>query len=69
MQARWANPDRFVKVGVGPDPVIGQPEGTQKWPKKWGESETQEYSFKLWVNMKGGEYLFAPSLRFLNHLV
>lgn len=69
MQARWANPDRFVKVGVGPDPVIGQPEGTQKWSKKWGESETQEYSFKLWVKMKGGEYFFAPSLSFLTHLV
>ena len=69
MQARWANPDRFVKVGVGPDPVIGQPEGTQKFPKKWGESDTQKYGFKLWVKMKGGEYFFAPSISFLTHLV
>ena len=69
MQARWANPDRFVQVGVGPDPVIGQPEGTQKWPKKWGEADTQEYGFKLWAFMKGGEYFFAPSISFLTHLV
>ncbi|MEA5470602.1 Dyp-type peroxidase [Spirulina sp. 06S082] len=68
MQSRWANPTRFVKVGVGPDPLIGQPEGTQKWPQKWGEEETQDYSFKLWVSMKGGEYFFAPSISFLTHL-
>lgn len=68
MQARWANPKNFVQVNVGPDPLIGQPEGTQKWPKKWGKSETEEYNFKLWVNMKGGEYFFAPSLSFLKEL-
>lgn len=68
MQARWANADRFVQVGVGPDPIIGQPEGTQKWPKKWGEAETQDYKFKLWAFMKGGEYFFAPSLSFLANI-
>ena len=69
MQARWANPSRFVKVGVGPDPVIGQPEGTQKWPKKWGEADTEDYLFKLWVFMQGGEYFFAPSISFLSNLI
>lgn len=69
MQARWANPSRFVKVGVGPDPVIGQPEGVQKYPKKWGEAETEDYLFKLWVFMQGGEYFFAPSISFLSNLV
>lgn len=68
MQARWANPKNFVQVNVGPDPVIGQPEGTQKWPKQWGEPETEEYNFKLWIKMKGGEYFFAPSLSFLRNL-
>ncbi|NEP00356.1 MAG: Dyp-type peroxidase [Symploca sp. SIO2E9] len=69
IQARWSNPDRFVQVGVGPDPLIGQPEGTQKWPKQWGGTETEDYDFKLWVSMKGGEYFFAPSLSFLTCLV
>lgn len=68
MQARWANANRFVKVGVGPDPVIGQPEGVQKWAKKWGEPETEDYMFKLWAFMKGGEYFFAPSISFLTSL-
>lgn len=69
MQARWANPSRFVKVGVGPDPVIGQPEGIQKWPKQWGEADTEDYLFKPWVFMQGGEYFFAPSISFLSNLV
>ncbi len=68
MQSRWANANNFVQVNVGPDPVIGQPQGTQKWPKKWGESETKEYNFILWVNMKGGEYFFTPSISFLKNL-
>ena len=68
MQARWANANRFVKVGVGPDPVIGQPEGVQQWQKEWGEPETEEYMFKLWAFMKGGEYFFAPSISFLTNL-
>lgn len=68
MQARWANPKNFVQVNVGPDPVIGQPDGTQKWPKQWGKSETEDYKFTLWVFMKGGEYFFAPSLSFLRSI-
>lgn len=68
MQARWANPVNFVQVGVGPDPLIGQPEGTQKWSKKWGESESEDYKFELSVKMMGGEYFFAPSVSFLTNL-
>lgn len=68
IQARWANPKNFVEVNVGPDPLIGQPSGTQQWPKKWGEPETEPYDFKLWINMKGGEYFFAPSISFLQTL-
>ncbi|MEL6930932.1 MAG: Dyp-type peroxidase, partial [Cyanobacteria bacterium J06600_6] len=68
MQSRWANANRFVNVGVGPDPVIGQPEGVQKYPQKWGQPETEDYGFKLWVFMQGGEYFFAPSISFLSNL-
>lgn len=61
MQASWANQKNFVQISVGPDPLISPP-GTQKWPKKWGEAETEEHDFSLWVTMKGGEYFFAPSI-------
>ncbi|MBW4638258.1 MAG: Dyp-type peroxidase [Gloeocapsa sp. UFS-A4-WI-NPMV-4B04] len=68
IQAKWANLVNFVQVGVGPDPLIGQPEGTQKWPKKWGELESEGYNFEVPVKMIGGEYFFAPSLSFLKNL-
>jgi Dyp-type peroxidase family len=65
MQAAWSNTGNFVKVNVGPDPIIGQAgiARKQQWPKKWGEAETVEgFDFPLWVHMKGGEYFFAPSM-------
>lgn len=65
LQIRWANAERFVEVGVGPDPLIGQPTGSQKWPKQWGKDAKEDYSFTLWVFMKGGEYFFTPSISFL----
>ncbi|MBD2578385.1 Dyp-type peroxidase [Oscillatoria sp. FACHB-1406] len=68
MQASWANQKNFPKINVGPDPLIGQPQGTQKWPKKSGENDVEEHNFSLWVTMKGGEYFFAPSLSFLLNL-
>lgn len=68
MQTSWSNQKNFPQYNVGPDPLAGQPEGTQKWPKKWGESETEDYDFKLRVTLKGGEYFFAPSMSFLKNI-
>lgn len=68
MQTRWANAANFVQANVGPDPLIGQPQGIQKWPKQWGGTETIEHGFELCVNMKGGEYFFAPSVSFLQSI-
>ncbi|MDJ0673878.1 MAG: Dyp-type peroxidase [Calothrix sp. MO_167.B42] len=71
MQAKWANANNFVAVNVGFDPVIGQipkgGKGNQTWPTTWGDPNTEEvkYDFTPWVNMKGGEYFFAPSLSYL----
>jgi Dyp-type peroxidase family len=68
MQIRWSNSANFLQVDTGPDPLIGQPAGKQHWPLSWGEQGSREYSFKLWVQLKGGEYLFAPSISFLRSL-
>ena len=72
MQGGWANQNNFVAVNVGLDPVIGQPgpDKNQTWPKTWGDPNTDEeaYNFTLWVNMKGGEYFFTPSISYLKNI-
>jgi Dyp-type peroxidase family len=68
MQARWANAPNFVRVGTGPDPLVALTDGSQQWPLRWGETRTCAYAMKRWVAMKGGEYLFAPSISFLRSL-
>lgn len=68
MQVRWANAPNFVRVGTGPDPLVALTDGSQQWPLRWGDAQTCAYAMKRWVAMKGGEYLFAPSISFLRSL-
>ena len=71
MQRRWANTGGFIEPGTGTDPVIGQggpfTEG-YNWPKTWGSTERTQADFSHWVNFKGGEFFFTPSLSFLESL-
>jgi Dyp-type peroxidase family len=71
MQKRWANTGGFIEPGTGTDPVIGQggpfTEG-YNWPKTWGSTERTQADFSHWVNFKGGEFFFTPSLSFLESL-
>ena len=56
---------------TGDDPLIGQDQNEkQRWPKKWGDKDAgrTKFSFDAAVTLKGGEYLFAPSLPFLKAL-
>jgi Dyp-type peroxidase family len=71
LQKTWANQMHFPKNDTGIDPVIGQGkqiDGGQYWPKNkdgWDENHKGRYDFSKCVQMKGGEYFFAPSISFL----
>ncbi|HYP51863.1 MAG TPA: Dyp-type peroxidase [Pyrinomonadaceae bacterium] len=68
MQIDWANDSNFVKDETGLDPIIGQGSGNdQKWRQHYGQpaGEEIEFSFQGFVEMKGGEFFFAPSIKFL----
>ena len=74
-QQTWANNTNFPVPGThGIDPVIGQgPAGPndQKLSKQWDNpavSTSNDVLFHGFVTMKGGEYLFSPSLTFLMNL-
>jgi Dyp-type peroxidase family len=71
LQKTWANNVHFPKRNTGIDPVIGQATqitGGQYWPKGkdgWGNNREGRYDFSKCIQMKGGEYFFAPSISFL----
>lgn len=72
VQQSWADNTGFPGPGnTGIDPVIGQGPnnpGDQKLPKDWDNpaaGTANNVPFGGFVKMKGGEYLFAPSLAFL----
>lgn len=75
LQARWADDPDFIRHGTGIDPVIGQSQDggeppTQHWPTAWGapRSTHQPFRFHGFVQLRGGEYFFAPSIRVLKTL-
>jgi Dyp-type peroxidase family len=73
IQRTWVDSVIFPKgillqSDTGDDPLIGQdPDEAQRWPKSWGDAEAgrKAFNFESAVTLKGGEYLFAPSIPFL----
>ena len=71
-QQVWANNSGFPVPGThGIDPVIGQGPSNpadQKIKKTWDDAASptlNNVDFKGFVKMKGGEYMYSPSLTFL----
>jgi hypothetical protein len=82
-QNKWVDNRQFARplVIAGPetgiDPVIGQlpspapnpPAPGQLYPLDWNQrSSTTPFDFSGFVTMRGGCYLFAPSISFLTSL-
>ena len=76
LQQFWAKSKNFPHKGVGTDAVIGVEKlengqfvgETYEWPAAWGQTEKTKAEFVHWINMRGGEYFFAPSMDFLRSL-
>lgn len=69
MQNSWADNDNFLNQSTGIDSVIGQGSSSAKqWPSVHGQASFQQMSFQQFVNMKGGEYFFTPSISSLKNL-
>lgn len=76
IQGTWSNAKRFplFRGKPGLDPITGQEEdgivskGDQSWPKSYNAKEEVDFDFGLFVNMRGGEYFFSPSITFLKQL-
>ena len=67
MQKRWLNGADFPAAGNGHDPIVawGDRWRPQPWPVAGDRDETMKFSFGGFVQLRGGDYFFAPSLPFL----
>ncbi len=73
MQRIWIDDSFFPGILplTGDDPLIGQDNthAAQHWTVTYGQKKpTVEVDFRSFVTLRGGEYFFAPSLSFFDHL-
>lgn len=73
IQTQWVNKVDFPHGSkTGPDPLIGQGKGEpmQQWQAAYeGNAEKKKCGFARFVTLKGGEFLFVPSMRFFERLM
>jgi Dyp-type peroxidase family len=78
IQRSWVDNPNFPEflllpgLNTGDDALIGQrPRATQRWPLEWGTSGRflgrRTFNFGDYVRLRGGEYLFVPSLSSLRN--
>ena len=73
IQNNWCNFPHFPVLHSGPDPLVGRrntwdPTTGQKWGPPDAAGAFPTFAFPECVTMRGGEYFFAPSIRFLTGL-
>jgi Dyp-type peroxidase family len=73
IQQEGSDDNDFVRGGTGFDAVIGQFHGADAAPdapveQTWPSTGTVKFKMVNFVRMRGGEYFFAPSMRFLHGL-
>ena len=70
IQTKWVNNQDFPSAGNGSDPILGQGVVSKgKFAKEYDDASTlTEKTFNSFVTMKGGEYFFAPSVKFLKNI-
>jgi hypothetical protein len=77
LQTVWANSvtkSDGSQLSIGLDPIMGQlatgqpVTGQPRWPVKWGKTPFKSFDFHGFITLKGGEFLFAPSLPFFRLL-
>lgn len=80
IQQKWANDRNFITKETGIDAIIGQSKNNADkvidrhyhFPHEYGINHTlanaDAHDFKPFVDMKGGEYFFAPSIDFLKNI-
>jgi len=70
IQQNWVNDPNFPSTGNGSDPILGQGSVSNgKFAKKYNDASTLTAKpFNSFVTLKGGEYFFAPSVKFLKNI-
>jgi Dyp-type peroxidase family len=73
IQAKWANAVGSPEADGGVDALVGQErrpaDFDRSWPDRYNHSTRVDARFERFIRLKGGEFMFAPSLPFFEELI